>query len=209
MKTLFGFLLCLAGTVQARPPHFELKIQVLVYNYAGMPSEPLAQAEREAGRIYERAGIQTEWLDCPLTPAEAAAYPACQLPASLTRLALRVMPRSLAASLGQSKAASGSALLPKDGSYGVIAQVCLECVEDLAHTHNAGFAVILAAVMAHELGHLLLGVDSHAPTGLMSGFWQKKELDRIAGGRLLFASREGDRMRRQVLARLGLTDLAN
>ncbi len=209
MKTLFGFLLCLAGTVQARPPHFELKIQVLVYNYAGMPSEPLAQAEREAGRIYERAGIQTEWLDCPLTPGEAVRYPACQLPASPTRLALRVLPRDLARLLGLSRAASGSALVPADGSYGMTAQVCPQCVEELAHSHTAAFAVVLGAVIAHELGHLLLGVDSHAPTGLMSGFWQKKELDRLAGGRLLFASQEGDRMRRQVLARLGVTDLAN
>jgi len=204
MKTLFGtwFLLGLALTLQARPRQLELKIQVLVYNYAGVPSEPLAQAEREAGRIYDRAGIQTEWLDCPLTPHEAAGYPACRLPASPTQLALRVIPRSLARRLGLSQGAFGSALSPKDGSYGMIAQVCAQCVEELAHTHAAEFAVILGVVMAHELGHLLLGVDSHAPTGLMSGFWYKKELDRIAGGRLLFASREGDRMRRQILARL-------
>jgi hypothetical protein len=204
MKTLFGtwLLLGLAGTLQARPRELELKIQVLVYNYAGIPQEPLARAEREAGRIYDHAGIQTEWLDCPLTPNEAAAYPACQLPASPTRLALRIFPRSLAKQLGLSQGAFGSALSPKDGSYGMIAQICAECVEELAPTNTAEFPVILGGVMAHELGHLLLGTDSHAPTGLMSGFWHKEELDRIAEGRLLFAPREGARMRRQVLARL-------
>jgi hypothetical protein len=211
MKTLFGTWLLLgwAGALQARPQQLELKIEVLVYNYAGVPSEPLARAEREAGRIYDHAGIQTEWLDCPLTPQEAAAYPACQLPASPTRLALRIFPRNLAKQLGLSPGAFGSALSPKDGSYGMIAQVCAECVEELAHTHTAEFAVILGAVMAHELGHLLLGMNSHAPTGLMSGFWNKKELDTIAAGRLLFAPREADRMRRQVFARQGRDASAN
>ncbi len=56
--------------------------------------------------------------------------------------------------------------------------------------------------MAHELGHLLLGVNSHAPTGLMHVPWYKKELDSIAQGSLLFTSWNGDRMRRQLLARL-------
>ena len=84
----------------------------------------------------------------------------------------------------------------------MIAQVCAHCSEELANRHAATYAVILGYVMAHELGHLLLGVGSHGPTGLMHVPWYKKELDSIAEGSLLFTSPEGVRIRRQVLARL-------
>jgi len=203
MKTLIGswVLLALAGALQAKDPELKLKIQVFVYNYAGVSSETLAQAGREAARIYDRTGIQTEWLDCPLTPDEAAQYPACQLPLSPTRLAIRVLSRNMAKRMGLSRTTIGSALFPEYGGYGIVAHVCAYCAEDLAERHTAAYGVILGYVMAHELGHLLLGVGSHAPTGLMHVPWNKKELDSIAKGWLLFTSREGDTMRRQVSAR--------
>jgi len=205
MKTLLGswFLLGLAGPLHAEEPKLDSKIQVFVYNYAGVSSETLARAEREAARIYDRTGIETEWLECPLTPDEAPQYPACQLPVSSAPLAIRLLSRSMSERIGLSQATFGSALLPEDGGYGMIAQACAHCAEDLAQRHTAAYAVILGYVMAHELGHLLLGVGSHAPTGLMHVPWYKKELDSIAEGSLLFTPPEGARMRRQVLARLG------
>lgn len=203
-KTLLGgwFLLGVAGTLQAEAPTPELKIQVFVYNYARVSSETLARAEREAARIYNRSGVETEWLDCPLTPDEAAQYPACQLPVSPTRLALRVLSRRMADRFGLSQATFGSALLPEDGGFGMIAQVCAHCSEELAKGREAMYALILGHVMAHELGHLLLGVGNHAATGLMHVPWYKKELESIDQGSLRFGSREGEKMRGQVSARL-------
>lgn len=205
MKTLLGswFLLGLVSTLQAEAPMPESKIQVFVYNYAGVSAETLARAEREATRIYSRTGIETEWLDCPLTPDEAAQYPACQLPVSPARLALRVLSRSMAGRIGLSQATFGSALLPEEGGYGMIAQVCAHCCEELAKGSEALHAAILGHVMAHELGHLLLGAGSHGATGLMHVPWHKRELESLAQGSLVFTSWEGDTMRRQVLTRLG------
>ena len=205
MKTLLGswFLLGLAGTLQAEASEPQSKIQVFVYNYAGVSHPTLARAEIEATRIYGRAGIRTEWLDCPLSPGEATQYPACQLPVSPARLALRVLSREMSERVGLSEAIFGSALFPEDGGFGMVAQVCAPCVEELANGATATPPVILGYVMAHELGHLLLGVGSHAATGLMHAPWYKKELQSIAQGTLLFASWEAARMRRQVVARVG------
>jgi hypothetical protein len=50
-------------------------------------------------------------------------------------------------------------------------------------------------VIAHELGHLLLGTASHSPTGLMSAVWQDPELQQAARTNLFFTGREGERMR--------------
>ena len=204
MKTLVGswFLLGLVGTLPAQSPRPESKIQVFVYNYAGVSPKTLARAEREAARIYSRTGIETEWLDCPLTPVEAAQFPACQLLPSPARLALRLLSRPMAERIGLSQATFGSALLPEDGGFGMTAQVCAHCCEELAKGNEALHAAVLGHVMAHELGHLLLGIGSHGATGLMHVPWHHKELENVAQGSLLFTSSEGEKMRRQVSARL-------
>lgn len=200
MKRLFGswLLLIAAVTLDAQP----LKVEVLIYNYAGVSAETLARAEREAARIYDRAGIETEWLDCPLTSEVAARYPACQLPVSPTRPILRILSRSMAGRIGLTQTAFGSALLPEDGGFAMTAQVCAHCAEELAKGGKAMHAVILGHLMAHELGHLLLGVGSHSLTGLMHVRWQTRDLESAAQGSLLFTSREAGTMRRQVSARL-------
>lgn len=210
MKSLVGswFLLGLVGTLPAETPKPESKIQVLVLNYAGVSPETLAQAEREAARIYSRTGIETEWLDCPLAPDQAAQYPACQLPLSPTRLALRVLARSAAERYGLSQATLGSALLPEDGDFGVIAQVCAHCCAELVQGSEKLHAAILGHVMAHELGHLLLGIGSHGATGLMHVPWDKKALESIAQGSLLFTSRETETLRRNAATRLSASTLA-
>jgi hypothetical protein len=203
MKTLVGswFLLCLVGTVGAQAPRPQPKIQVFVYNYAGVSALKLARAEREATGIFSRAGIETEWLDCPLTLDQEAQYPACQVPVSSPRVALRILSRTMADRIGLSKTTFGSALLPEDSGFGTVAQVCAHCCEELAKGIESMHAAILGHVMAHELGHLLLGNGSHGATGLMHVPWDKKELVTIAQGLLLFTPWEGDKMRRQVSAR--------
>jgi hypothetical protein len=69
---------------------------------------------------------------------------------------------------------------------------------------NAGAIVpageLLGCVIAHELGHLLLGKDSHSATGLMSAVWQDSELRQAAQGNLFFTAGQGVRMRSQYAA---------
>ena len=72
------------------------KITVFVYNYAVVSVEVLARTEAEASRIYTHAGIEIEWLECPLTPKDADQFPACQLPPGPARLALRILSQSMA-----------------------------------------------------------------------------------------------------------------
>ena len=201
------FLVSLSATLSAQspepaPPAGETKIQVFVYNYAAVAPATLARAERLAGRIYGHVGIQTEFLDCPLTPAEAAQFPACQLPVAPSRLALRVLSRTMSERIGLTQATFGSALFPPDGGLGMIAQVCAYCSEQMAKGSEEMYAVILGHIMAHELGHLLLGVGSHGATGLMHVPWNHKELDMAAQGTLLFTSWEAERMRRNAAERI-------
>jgi len=191
----------LVVTLDALMAQREMKVTVLVYNYDGVSGETLARAERETSRIYARAAIEIEWLQCPLALDEEAQYPACHVPLTSTWLALRVFSRKMAERDGLADAALGTALFPEGSGFAMTALVCAPCTEELAKGDKAKQASVLGAAMAHELGHLLLGAGSHSATGVMHVPWQKKELESVAQGRLLFTSREGDNMRRQLLAR--------
>jgi hypothetical protein len=54
---------------------------------------------------------------------------------------------------------------------------------------------LLGYVVVHELGHLLLGKDSHSTDGLMRAKWEVAELREAAKGKLLFTRNETELMR--------------
>jgi hypothetical protein len=62
---------------------------------------------------------------------------------------------------------------------------------------------ILACVIAHEIGHLLLGPNSHSPTGIMMGIWSPGVLRGAGWGRLRFTPQQAELIRGDVLARSG------
>jgi hypothetical protein len=69
----------MAGMMQAEAPKPESKIQVLVYNYAGVSSETLARVERAPNRTCLYARTKIQWLDCPLASKDADQFPDCQV----------------------------------------------------------------------------------------------------------------------------------
>jgi hypothetical protein len=54
---------------------------------------------------------------------------------------------------------------------------------------------IMGAIIAHEIGHLLLGSNAHAAIGIMRAHWQDAELRMLSKGELLFTTEQGARMR--------------
>jgi len=60
---------------------------------------------------------------------------------------------------------------------------------------------VLGNLMAHELGHLLLGSYSHSITGLMRGGWSREEFIAANRGELGFSEPERERILKGVDAR--------
>jgi hypothetical protein len=58
-------------------------------------------------------------------------------------------------------------------------------------------------VMAHEIGHLLLGRNSHSVSGIMRGTWGSAELRAIAQGALRFTRGERKRLVTMTALRTG------
>ena len=169
---------------------------MLVYNYAVVSSEVLAQTEAEAARIHQRAGVGILWVNCPLTPKEADQFPACQVPLGPTTLSLRILPPSAAERLRPHMNCFGFALSPD------FANVFANDAEQLAQRRGMSPGVILGHVVAHEIGHLLLGVNSHSVNGIMHAPWRPKELEIIGEGRMAFMPAEAAAMQINVRARI-------
>jgi alcohol dehydrogenase class IV len=62
---------------------------------------------------------------------------------------------------------------------------------------------ILTCVIAHEIGHHLLGPNSHSPTGIMMGIWSPEVLRAAGKGHLLFTPQQAELIRADVLAESG------
>ena len=66
--------------------------------------------------------------------------------------------------------------------------------QELHANSKVDVALILGSVMAHEMGHLLIGSNAHAISGIMRAHWESDELHRIGMGTLLFLPEQGKRM---------------
>jgi hypothetical protein len=195
-------LLMVAVTGFAEDNAIRQAVTVLVYNYARVPEGTLDRAKQEATRIYSRIDIDTHWLGCPLSPAEASAYPACQIDLGPTVLVLRLVavPETRGPRLDADS--FGFALMPEGGGFGLVASVFAYRAGKLARGDSSFETVLLGHLMAHEMGHLLLGVGSHSVSGLMRAHWQQHELELVRQRTLAFTSGQVESIRAQAQERV-------
>ena len=87
----------------------------------------------------------------------------------------------------------GEAFLSIDNA-GYIVDVYYEAVQTVAISKEVDLTRLLGYVIAHELGHLLLG-PAHGPYGVMRAVWNVYDLEAIRQGHLKFSAAQGARMR--------------
>jgi hypothetical protein len=182
-----------AGDRKADP---DLTITVLVYNQAQASPATLAGAEREAGRIFGAAGVRAVWLDCLGQHAGDDPQGLCSKAHEATDVALRVLPGPIRHTLHDHR--FGFAVPP------VLASVYYEYVVRLAKIDDAELELptILGCVIAHEVGHLLLGPNSHSLVGIMRPQWDGKEIRLALMGELLFTYHESKLIQTEAWARM-------
>lgn len=170
----------------------EPSVEVYVYNRAGVSFEILSQAEQDATRIFRVSGVRTTWVEC--STAEAAGTNCRGLPRP-GDIVLQIVheTRELKADV------FGAAFLGQDGT-GEYTNVFYDRVNELNRDWKVPLAEVLGHVIAHEVGHLLLGLNSHAASGIMRGYWESGELKAVQRGRLLFSSGQSKVMRERLAA---------
>ncbi|MEP6539421.1 MAG: hypothetical protein ABJF23_29050, partial [Bryobacteraceae bacterium] len=139
-------------------------ISVLVYDYAGVPADVSNAGLRETKRILESGGIQVAWVNCLEAPDSLPVERTCREPPGPLMLVLHILTQG-ATRRRTEPGAAGFAVLPAYGCFGSSAGVFNDRVKQLGAT--APEAAVLGHVIAHELGHLLLGTGGHSAGGIM------------------------------------------
>lgn len=191
----------IASEVPTAQNAHRLKITVRVYDYAEVPEKILSSAAEEARQIFEKAGVETDWATCPMGGVLEKSAPVCGGRQGSADINVKILPPSMTSGFDLRWQALGFAASSPIPGAGSDAWVFYERVGELARFRIADRELILGAAMAHEIGHLLLGLGPHAPSGIMCGKWHRGELELIAQGNLLFTSNEAAKMQAGLRAR--------
>lgn len=169
-------LICqLASAGQPKP----FLVTINIFNDANVSDSSLATAKREASRVFAAAHVEIRWIDCTITAILSNS--SCHDPHGAKHLNLRIVP----AGKKQNEDIFGIAFLGADGA-GIYSDVFYDAVEKLRIERPINIGRLLGNVMAHEIGHLLIGSDAHSAWGLMCAKWHAQELRHIEMGTLFF-----------------------
>ena len=169
-------------------------LQVSLFNDAHVPLAVLTQAEARASAVLIQAGIYPEWLDCSSAPRPAAdqfhAPSPCSRIAFPSHLSIRLLPRALV----RSEDAFGQSFLD-DSGIGAYANVYYDRVASFPLDSLESHGDLLGYIFVHEIGHLLLGPNSHSSSGVMCARWSPPQLALASRGLIFFSSSQSAQMR--------------
>jgi hypothetical protein len=186
--------------VQAEAATDQRSAVVRIYNYAGLADSLLEEAARNAASIFGAAGVTSQWRICvirqdPSEPDDRL----CEGSPDKDEFTLRInQGPGPDAARQQSGEVLGYAVILK--RKGVLATVHSRRVLALASRSGVEAAVLMGRVMAHEVGHLLLGTNAHAPRGLMRADWKLNQWSMSEHSDWTFTADEVLRMRRSTLS---------
>ena len=170
----------------------DLKMSVRVDNRTGISAKKLRFAESEAARIYAKAGVYLVWHECPSTARAGSADSACEAPLTPSDLRLRIVDSVKLKGVHALSEASGYAI-------GDLALVQMQYLQELPTPSEYFRDMMLGRVIAHEIGHALLGPE-HSSQGIMQARWGGEQLLRAAS-ELVFTPDQEKMLRLAVTAR--------
>jgi hypothetical protein len=172
-------------------------IHVNLYPEIEVSRSTLDDSLREAGRILATAKVRLTWSLC--RPADSAATP-CAAPGPST-LQVRLYGAEAESRFPVAADAFGFALAHPAPEFGFFAGIFFDRAQRLASHAASNPARLVGHVIAHEIGHLLLGGGGHAGDGIMRFPWHARELDRMNRGSLAFLPQQVKAIRQNVEAR--------
>jgi hypothetical protein len=178
------------GANSVVPPSW---MTVSVYNDANVPADAMASAEATAARIFRLAGLEVRWILCTPSADPVPKSAACSEAVFPSHLHVRILLRSR----NLTSSTFGVSYLSADGT-GCYSDIFFARILNLHSSSGQDIGAILGHVMAHEIAHLLLGMNGHSAFGIMRAQWQKEELLRASKGELLFTEEESQLMRQRL-----------
>src|SRR5688572_22135759 len=148
-------LMAIATVHADRQPQTTLTVRL--YNTAGIPTDTLLAARRAAAAILEDAGIAVRFRHCG-TPVPGEPVDACDQTLKPGEVVVRVI-NAPAFNLSLDPDAFGVTYVVEQTNRGWLATVFADRTARTASRVSVDPGTLLGRVMAHEVGHLLLGVS--------------------------------------------------
>jgi hypothetical protein len=199
LMLLSGTMLMWATQLRAAPgcADRELVVTAQVHDYAHVQPVQLLRSREIVARVYERIGVRLDWLATVRQPVRRPPSDVEEIkpPAQIAQLTVIIETNEMAKRGSVPDGVLGYAVVPADGGMGRIAYVIYERVHQIAREGGRSESDILAFVMAHETGHLLLGRGVRAPVGLMKCHWDRRDMQRLEPRKLEFSETHALRIR--------------
>jgi hypothetical protein len=164
-------------------------VNVLVMNYSVAPAEVLVKAQTEASRIFAQSGINFSWTYCPPNPSADSSW-RCGAEPAPGEIRVRVVGHPPSNVFQDS--VFGFAIAPTFATvYYDLAQTLIKAAGEV----ESFLPIVLGCLIAHEIGHLLLGENQHTVSGIMQARWDIRQIQLLTKGALQFTPQQGVRMR--------------
>jgi hypothetical protein len=174
-----------------------LTVTIHVTDNVNLSPMALAEAQAYATAAYREAGLDIVWSSAPWKAQAGQGADSRSVDVRLV-----IVPHDMAEkkrreeSLGDS--VLGIAISGASEARGRVAYIFYDRIARVAAVQQAPVVRGLGHVMAHEVGHLLIGVNSHAGGGLMQANWDPRKIRAQT-----FTRSQVQQIRRRFIAALG------
>jgi hypothetical protein len=155
-------------------------LTVRLYNTAGVADPELQAARRAAELILRDTGLAVVFRQCASRVAATAPVDACSESLAPTEVVVRVIDAPVFNTTLHPEA-YGVTYVIRDIDRGWLATVFSDRIAAAAARVDVDPGTLLGRVMAHEVGHLLLGHGYHGESGVMRAEWSDELLSRASG----------------------------
>ena len=172
-----------------RLPHPEqLKIALLIYDFAHVDPALLQTGKNVTSEIFRNAGVETMWLDCQVSQE-------CDANDDRPQFRLEIL---LSAKGVSNDNPLGFAIPCAKTNKTCVSYILYTPINLLALENGTSPGRILGHVMAHEIGHALLGPNAHSVSGIMQNRLRALDMERI----LCFTPYQSQSLRGELAARI-------
>jgi hypothetical protein len=175
------------------------------YTLADVPVGDRAAATQVATNILHAAGIEILWMNCDdrVSAHQRVTRKECMTPPNPGEVIVRFVSAQLSTDRINRPGPDrlGDAYVDTSAASGTLATVYVDRVAVMARSAGLDAGTLLGRVMAHEIGHLLLGTANHRPTGLMRAEWSTALLQRRIANDWRFSTLDAASAREGVLKR--------
>lgn len=178
------------------------RITVELANAASVPHYAVSRAEAMADFLFERAGFKIEWIETS-TDDRTPWVPICKDSTDVNHFAVVIRRDAGSARLHDRALGYAMPFSGRRNHAAVLWQAVSRTAQENADKVDSG--MLLGVVIAHELGHLVMGSGAHGP-GVMSANWLRPDFIAISQRGLRFTPVEVVQLRQGLRNRYGASD---